>query len=79
MSDTPRTDAEVNAICKSGIDWHYSAVRVASFARQLERELAEAKELLDDDRRFEDSESERDAERERAKGDIALDIQDADL
>lgn len=36
-------------------------------------------ELLDDDRRFEDSESERDAERERAKGDIKLDIQDADL
>jgi hypothetical protein len=36
-------------------------------------------ELLDDDRRFEDSQAERDVERERAIGDIKLDIQDADL
>lgn len=36
-------------------------------------------ELLKDDRRFEDSECERDAERERAIGDIKLDIQDGDL
>lgn len=39
MSDTPRTDAEVNQLGKSGVDWHASGRLMADFARQLEREL----------------------------------------
>lgn len=36
MSDTPRTDAELNEICEGNKCWGY--VRI-EFARQLEREL----------------------------------------
>ena len=45
MSDTPRTDAQ-NPITPSEVDdvWIYNAPMVnADFARQLERELTEAK------------------------------------
>lgn len=38
-SDTPRTNAAVNEVGKSGVDWHYSATLMATFARQMEREL----------------------------------------
>jgi hypothetical protein len=49
MSDTPRTDvAEHNM--GSVVEPHY--VVDADFSRQLERELAEAKEELNDKRKF---------------------------
>lgn len=44
-SDTPRTTAEANAICRSGIDWYYSASRMKELSSQLERELAMEREL----------------------------------
>lgn len=46
MSDTPRTDAAVNEVGKSGVDWHYSATIMSNVARQLERENAKLRECL---------------------------------
>jgi hypothetical protein len=46
MSDTPRTDAEWT------IDYYCSGYVAEEFARQLERELAEAREELNDKRKF---------------------------
>jgi predicted nucleic acid-binding Zn-ribbon protein len=52
MSDTPRTDAETWRDEMDHVDTDYtfaqSATVSADFARQLERELAEAREQLED-------------------------------
>ena len=43
MNDTPRTDAAMNDVGSKGVDWHHSATLMAAHARQLERELNEAR------------------------------------
>ena len=43
---TPMTDAKRNEIGKSGVDWHHSATLMTDHARQLERDLDDAREKL---------------------------------
>ena len=43
---TPRTHARASEIQRSGVDWHASGRLMAEFARQLERELEEAREEI---------------------------------
>jgi len=47
MSDTPRTDA-----CEGSASDHLDCMALTEHARQLERELAEAREELNDRRKF---------------------------
>ena len=45
-TDTPRTHAKAAAIQRSGIDWHFSAKKMADFAAGLECESARRKDAL---------------------------------
>jgi len=40
--DTPRTNAHMNQIGESGVDWHHSATLMSNFAKCLECELSES-------------------------------------
>jgi hypothetical protein len=53
MSDTPRTDAEAQTCMDTSSEWHGEWVRL-DFARQLERELTDARQIASkyDDRYF---------------------------